>query len=240
MKSLIINREKYIKTHSTSHEVLPITAIFVFSLICVISILGSSLYAVNRGIEEASDEYGEEEQIVISSLGDGEDKEEQLPIENNEDDESSERNAFSAPEIIRSSVPENYFVTKIVDGDTIYVSGIETRIRLIGINTPEIHNGPVQCYGPEATDYLAGLILGKYVGLEYDAASGDIDRYGRPLRFVYYNGENVNQKILLEGYGKETSYGSEYKYRDIFVESEKSAIAGNKGLWSPVTCNGLE
>ena len=41
-------------------------------------------------------------------------------------------------------------------------------------------------------------------------------------------------------WGKEASYGSEYKYRSQFVRSEQNAIANDKGLWSLATCNGLE
>ncbi len=237
MKSLIINRDKYIKTRSSSYGALSRIAIVIFSLVCAVSILGSSLYAANKDEGDVSNGVSEKE-ISYSSSENSKNKEEQSSIKVNNNNETN--NAYSDPEIIRSSVPEKYLVTRVVDGDTIYVSGIKKRIRLIGINTPEIYNESVQCYGPEASNYLKEFILGKYVGLESDATSGDVDIYGRPLRYVYYNGENVNQKILLEGYGEEASYGSEYKYRAQFIESEKSAIANNKGLWSPDTCNGQE
>lgn len=151
-----------------------------------------------------------------------------------------EESLQSVPSSLPGNVPENYYVTKIVDGDTIYVSGIDTRIRLIGINTPETvkSSTPVQCYGPESSSFLSNLILGKYVGLESDYSAGDRDQYGRPLRYVYFNGENVNYKIIYEGYGYEASYGSDYKYSDDFIKAENDASANGRGLWSPTTCNG--
>lgn len=240
MKSLIINRDKYIKIRSDHHGFLSRITIGIFLLICVALILGSSIHAINKDEEGSLNDGSGKEQISYHGSKVSESEEEISPIKIDGDNEIDNNNSSSSPEIIKNSTPEEYLVTKVVDGDTIYVSGIETRIRLIGIDTPEIHNGPVQCYGPEASNYLTGLILGKYVGLESDAASGDMDRYGRPLRYVYYNGENVNQKILLEGYGREADFGSEYKYRTEFVESEKSAITNNRGLWSPSTCNGEE
>lgn len=148
----------------------------------------------------------------------------------------------SSPTVVRNNIPETYLVTKIVDGDTIYVAGISTRIRLVGVNTPETvkSDTPVQCYGPEASNYLKELLLGKYVGLEIDAASGAMDIYNRQLRYVYLNGENVSQKIILGGYGKEASYGNDYKYRQQFLEAEEYARTNKIGLWSPDTCNGQE
>ena len=142
--------------------------------------------------------------------------------------------------LVKSSMPETYLVTRITDGDTIYVEGIATRIRLIGVNTPEVGSNvrSAECFGPEASQYLSSLILGKHVGLESDASVGDIDKYGRPLRYIYLAGENINQKIIAEGYGREASYGSDYKYRASFVKSEKIARETKRGLWSPATCNG--
>ena len=243
MKGLILDRKKYIIERSVYDSIVRrlgvfVVLVFIIGMAALFGAVGINRNTITRAddiSENNSNQYVEYEGEKVS-----ESYNDQSNLGKQESDTSKEELNKTDDLIIKKDILENYYVTKIVDGDTIYVSGIETRIRLIGINTPEIHNGPVQCYGPEASDYLAGLILGKYVGLEYDAASGDVDIYGRPLRYIYYNGENVNQKILLEGYGKEASYGSEYKYRDKFVESEKSAITNNKGLWSPATCNGQE
>ena len=215
MRGLILNRNNYLKERGTGKA---FGFIIGLASILFILIIASSFFPKDYTHSEGND--------ILSNNTD-------VVVEENE-------NKSVKPQIIRNGTTEKYLVTKVVDGDTIYVSGVETRIRLIGIDTPEIHNEPVQCYGPEATNYLTGLILGKYVGLESDAASGDMDRYERPLRYVYYNGENVNQKILLEGYGRESSYGSEYKYKDNFIKSQDYAFKNKLGLWSDNTCSGLE
>lgn len=240
MKGLILDRKKYIIERSDHDSIVRwisvfVVATFIVGIVALLNIVSSNNNTAK--VDDTTNNDSSRQYVEYESEKESEKHDNKLDLSKQEL-RINKKEQEADDLIIKNNIPENYYVTKIVDGDTIYVSGIKTRIRLIGINTPEIHNGPVQCYGPEASDYLAGLILGKYVGLEDDAASGDVDIYGRPLRYIYYNGENVNQKILLEGYGKEASYGSEYKYRDKFVESEKSAIANNKGLWSPATCNG--
>jgi endonuclease YncB( thermonuclease family) len=73
-------------------------------------------------------------------------------------------------------------VIHVVDGDTLDVrgsDGSEHRIRVIGIDTPE--RG--ECGYTEASDALAGLVLGERVVLNAGAGATR-DRYGRLLRYV--------------------------------------------------------
>lgn len=58
-------------------------------------------------------------------------------------------------------------VRQVIDGDTIEVSfadGQTARVRLIGVDTPEIH-GQVECFGQAASDFTRSWLLGKEVGL---------------------------------------------------------------------------
>lgn len=93
-------------------------------------------------------------------------------------------------------------VNRVIDGDTIEVK-IETdiqRVRLIGINTPEIG----QPYAYEATEALKDLILFKKVRLEKDIS--ETDKYGRLLRYVYVNTKGreifVNEEMVRNGYAQ--------------------------------------
>ncbi|MFM7871392.1 MAG: thermonuclease family protein, partial [Actinomycetota bacterium] len=49
-------------------------------------------------------------------------------------------------------------IVEIIDGDTLVISvgGRRATTRLIGIDTPETKkpDTPVECYGPEATEFL--------------------------------------------------------------------------------------
>ncbi len=65
-------------------------------------------------------------------------------------------------------------VVKITDGDTLYVLDAnykEHKIRLAGIDAPERK----QAYGLASRKYLASIVAGKQVTIEYQKR----DRYGR-------------------------------------------------------------
>src|SRR5437762_1637890 len=70
------------------------------------------------------------------------------------------------------SQPGLYAIKHFVDGDTVVVdmNGRDETIRMIGIDTPETHkpNTPVQCYGPEASEYTKSLIGNNSLRLEAD------------------------------------------------------------------------
>jgi len=88
----------------------------------------------------------------------------------------------------KASVPLTHAtVTKIVDGDTIYVrlsGGTEEKARFIGVDTPETKHPskPDEPYGSEAEAYTRAQLDGKQVWLEPDVQ--DRDKYGRILAYV--------------------------------------------------------
>jgi micrococcal nuclease len=126
-------------------------------------------------------------------------------------------------------------VVKVVDGDTFDLftkDGIK-RIRMIGINTPETLDPrkEVECFGPEASSKLKELLDGKIVRVETDETQGELDKYGRLLRYVYLDDENINQKMVQEGFAFEYTYKKKYKFQKEFRESQSNAKKNNLGLW---------
>ncbi|MEK6914016.1 MAG: thermonuclease family protein [Nanoarchaeota archaeon] len=107
-----------------------------------------------------------------------------------------------------------YFVTKIIDGDTILANG--EHIRLLGIDADE---KGYECYN-EAKKRLEELILNKEVLLEEDLT--DKDRYGRLLRYVFLKEENINILIVEEGFAVARFY-KEKKYKNEILDAEKYA-----------------
>lgn len=71
-------------------------------------------------------------------------------------------------------------VVAVVDGDTIDVAtdAGSVRVRLIGIDTPEIGRGGAvdECYAQEARDFLNDLVYGRSVQLQADPTQADADR----------------------------------------------------------------
>ena len=134
-------------------------------------------------------------------------------------------------------------VTHITDGDTfdIMIDGNKSRVRMLGINTPESVDPrrPVECFGREASNYLKGLIDNKQVRLEQDPDKTDTDEYGRLLRYVFLGDTNINEQMIRDGYAYEYTYKSEkYMYQNQFKQAEKFARENKLGLWVDDTCRG--
>ena len=126
-------------------------------------------------------------------------------------------------------------VTEVFDGDTIEVdmAGRLEKIRFLGIDTPETHHPEygVECYGPEASDYLKDRLDGQYVKLVADYQSTNRDRYDRLLRYVYdEEGDLVNRTLVREGYGFATT-AFRHSKRESFIVTQTQAKFDNNGLW---------
>jgi len=128
-------------------------------------------------------------------------------------------------------------VEKVVDGDTVdvKVDGETVRVRLLNVDTPETvdPDEPVQCLGPEATEFLENLLpVGTKVGLEYDDER--TDGYGRTLAGVYLEDKTlVNAEIARQGLGEPIVVGDNDRfYPEVLAASEEAQAAG-RGLFDP-------
>lgn len=124
-----------------------------------------------------------------------------------------------------STVPaaaKEAIVTKIIDGDTVIVSGGDS-VRLLGIDADE---KGYPCYDA-ARLRLEELVLEKTVLLETDA--GNLDQYGRQLRYVFLNGENINERLVAEGLAIARFYPENQKYKAEIVAAETEAIKNKTG-----------
>ncbi len=96
----------------------------------------------------------------------------------------------------RSDVVVEGIITRIVDGDTIYID--DERIRLSLIDAPEIGEQGFE----EATSFLASLCpVGSIVELDVDDGQ-PVDDFGRTLGVVYCNGRNLNSELWRKGYAR--------------------------------------
>lgn len=136
---------------------------------------------------------------------------------------------------------QNYQVIKVIDGDTIevFIDGKIEKVRMIGINTPETVDPrrPVQCYGKEASNKLKELLQDRIIRLESDETQDSYDKYNRALRYVFLNEENINKKMVSEGFAFEYTYKKPYKFQKDFKEAERNAQENNIGLWNDEVCN---
>jgi micrococcal nuclease len=125
---------------------------------------------------------------------------------------------------------ENATVARILDGDTIELADGE-RVRLVQIDAPERSEG--ECYAEQAASRLERLVPpGSEIRLENDAALDAVDRFGRLLRYVFVDGENVNLELASRGsVGVYFFEGARGRYADDLLAAARAARAAGRGLW---------
>ena len=127
-------------------------------------------------------------------------------------------------------------VERVVDGDTRVVryQGGNRTVRLTGVDTPEsVHpTRPVEHFGLEASAFTKARLDGQTVRLVVDRTGDTVDAYGRLLRLVYLDGENLNATLIREGYGHAIRR-FDYSMRRQFIALENQARIRRRGLWAP-------
>lgn len=136
-------------------------------------------------------------------------------------------------------------VERVVDGDTLKLSD-GRRVRLIGVDTPELHYsekllrdskktrkdiGVIQSMGRRAADFTKRLCEGRAVRIETDVTK--TDRYGRTLAYLYLDdGTFINARIISEGYGQVMTIPPNVKHAEDFLKLRREAMEKRKGLWA--------
>jgi len=131
----------------------------------------------------------------------------------------------------------NATVVRVVDGDTIVakVGGVEEKVRLIGINTPESVDPrrPVECFGKEASHHTSELLpVGTPIRLVRDAEPRD--KYGRLLAYIYRSSDSVfvNLSLAQDGYAQQLTYPPNIAHVDEFTAAIRTARQQKLGLWA--------
>lgn len=137
-------------------------------------------------------------------------------------------------------VSESATVARFIDGDTIDVQLPNTqgtaRVRLIGIDTPELGHGtgPNECFADDARLILETLLpVGTEVALSTDPTQLQEDTYGRLLRHVtdQATGTNVTLALLEVGAGLEYTYNQPYTGQAEYRAAESAARNHALGYW---------
>lgn len=107
--------------------------------------------------------------------------------------------SYSAQDILNKyndtylTAEETSTCTKVVDGDTIYLSNGK-KVRLVGVNTPERGVKGYQA----SKDFVKKLCLNKEISINRDDRKYT-DKYGRTLAVVIVGSKNLNEMLLKEG-----------------------------------------
>jgi micrococcal nuclease len=125
-------------------------------------------------------------------------------------------------------------VERVVDGDTIQVRflGRDERVRLIGVDTPEVswYGGQGDCFGERAGLYTRARLSGRTVRLVFDVDRRD--RYGRLLAYVYLGSELFNLTLVQRGYAEVETVPPDTRLARVFEAAAGRARSAGLGLWS--------
>lgn len=99
----------------------------------------------------------------------------------------------------------------VVDGDTLWVGGLEKSVRLESFDTPEtktnLCGGQAEAaLGRKAADRLVQLLNENDATLTLNGT----DRYGRNLGTLWINGRDVGEILIIEGLARRWPDGREF------------------------------
>jgi endonuclease YncB( thermonuclease family) len=122
-------------------------------------------------------------------------------------------------------------VKNVYDGDTIVLENGQ-RIRLLGVNTPEIESRhrDSEPGGHAAKEWLQNQLQGQKVYLEYDLEKHD--KYKRLLAHVFStDGTHINLELLKNGLAFVNIIPPNLRHADRFSQAQKLAENKNLGIW---------
>ncbi len=143
---------------------------------------------------------------------------------------------YSSTSVAERCTAENidgyHKIEYVHDGDTLHLVGGQ-KVRLIGINTPELARDktPAEYYGVEARDALRRLLkAGTRLGIQYGREQ--YDRYGRTLAHLYLeDGFSVQQWLLENGYAMAIAIPPNLHNVDCYQQAEQFARIKRRGIW---------
>jgi endonuclease YncB( thermonuclease family) len=121
-------------------------------------------------------------------------------------------------------------VQRVIDGDTIDVARVG-RVQLLGIDAPEL-GARRAGHTPDARaawERLSGLLVNRWVRLEYEAGSG-AKSSARAVYVFLGDGRFVNEWMLREGLARVAARAGLRRLAEL-ERAELDARAARRGLW---------
>lgn len=137
------------------------------------------------------------------------------------------------------------WVSNVLDGDTVQLAD-GRRVRLLGINTPEIQhaNRAAEAGGNAAKQWLLQKILHRPVSLVGDVEA--TDKYGRTLAYVFtQDNELINQQLLAQGLATLNLYPPNLQFATVLENAQQQAEHQQVGIWqrpeyAPISISAIE
>ena len=148
-------------------------------------------------------------------------------------DQAPESSATPTGTPVEDQSFSNGKVVRVIDGATIEVDvgGRTVTVRYLELDVPDPEG-----LGPDgASIYERGLQFNRFLvegrDVEIERGGVDIDAAGRLLRYVYVDGEMVNEAVLTNGYATLASFPQDFEHKTAFAIAQESAKEGRRGYW---------
>ncbi|MCH9638471.1 MAG: thermonuclease family protein [Betaproteobacteria bacterium] len=135
-------------------------------------------------------------------------------------------------EISQRSYRHLHLVKRVYDGDTIILEDNQ-RVRLLGVNTPEIESRHRQSEsgGVAAKEWLQKQLQDKKAYLEFDEEKHD--HYKRLLAHIFLSdGKHLNLALVENGLAIVNIIPPNMRYADILINAQQRAEKQSLGVWS--------
>ena len=134
-------------------------------------------------------------------------------------------------------IPANFdgqvSVRHVIDGDTVVLAD-GRRLRLVGIDTPELANDqhPAEPLADQARNFLSTLVQQAGPALYFVTDREQTDGYGRTLAHLFLpDRSNVQSLILQAGLATPLSVPPNLLFIDCYRDNTRVARQAQRGLW---------
>jgi len=124
-------------------------------------------------------------------------------------------------------------VIAVNDGDTVTIvmNDIKYRVRLIGMDAPEMGQEP---WGKRARERLRKLLKEARWRVSVETDAEKYDKYDRLLVYLWTpDGEMLNERMVRDGYAVLFTIQPNSKYGDRFRQAQHIARQEKRGIWGP-------
>lgn len=129
--------------------------------------------------------------------------------------------------------PHDQQVKWVYDGDTLLLKD-GRKIRIIGINTPEVahHKKKGERYGREATEQLRALLKQSNNRVRLELGKEKLDRYKRHLAHVFLpDGRDISLWMLKNGWATTMIFPPNTHYIEDYQQAEHTAQKKKLNIW---------
>ncbi len=125
-------------------------------------------------------------------------------------------------------------VAHVIDGDTVILENGE-RVRLLGINTPELarENRQAEPMADRAHEVLSELLAKSSNEVVVQTGATTRDRHGRLLAYLFdRNGTNLGAKLVQQGLAFTVAIPPDLLHLPCYFDLERQAESSHFGIWN--------